>query len=154
MHGLPGKGTSGVGSTGLRGVGAGMMKQKSAYQKRNERDEAFEQWWQADGRFYDPDTEGVSWFDKRKELAAVAFQAGVKEEQKAVRQKITKMLGQVKRIEIYQSAQVTLQELIVWLDEPENKVAENRLKSFKHQATKVTREFSTMYESGGRPVFL
>lgn len=37
----------------------------------------FEKWWAEDGRMYDPDTEDVPWFDKRKELALVAFAKGV-----------------------------------------------------------------------------
>jgi hypothetical protein len=39
----------------------------------------FDEWWAKDGRFYDPDTDDVPWFDKRKELAAVAFTAGAGE---------------------------------------------------------------------------
>lgn len=35
--------------------------------------EDFESWWTSDGRFIDPDTSDVPWFDKRKELAALAF---------------------------------------------------------------------------------
>jgi hypothetical protein len=38
----------------------------------------FEQWWQEDGRFYDPGTEDVPWFDKRKQLAEAAYAAGKK----------------------------------------------------------------------------
>jgi hypothetical protein len=34
-------------------------------------------WWNRDGKFYDPDTEDVPWFDKRKFLAERAFDAGV-----------------------------------------------------------------------------
>ena len=37
--------------------------------------ETFDQWWQRDGKFYDPDTDDVPWFDKRKELAERAFEA-------------------------------------------------------------------------------
>ena len=33
-------------------------------------------WWTKDGRYYDPDTDDVDWFDKRRELAMVAFRAG------------------------------------------------------------------------------
>jgi hypothetical protein len=36
----------------------------------------FDAWWQQDGRGYDPDTEDVPWFDKRKGLAEYAFDAG------------------------------------------------------------------------------
>lgn len=36
---------------------------------------AFEKWWQDDGVFYDPDTDDVPWYDKRKELAAYAYRA-------------------------------------------------------------------------------
>ena len=35
--------------------------------------ETFEQWWERDGRFFDPDTDDVHWFDKRKSLAEYAF---------------------------------------------------------------------------------
>jgi hypothetical protein len=37
----------------------------------------FEKWWQKDGRFYDPDTSDIPWFDKRKELAGYAFAAAL-----------------------------------------------------------------------------
>ena len=40
-------------------------------------DKTFETWWAEDGRMYDPDTEDVPWFDKRKELAELAFAKGV-----------------------------------------------------------------------------
>lgn len=36
----------------------------------------FDKWWAKQGIFIDPDTEDVSWFDKRKELAGIAFIAG------------------------------------------------------------------------------
>lgn len=36
----------------------------------------FDKWWAGQGVFIDPDTEDVSWFDKRKELAGIAFIAG------------------------------------------------------------------------------
>jgi hypothetical protein len=36
--------------------------------------ETFEEWWTRDGKFYDPDTEDVPWFDKRKLLAEYAFE--------------------------------------------------------------------------------
>lgn len=39
-------------------------------------DKTFEKWWAEDGRMYDPDTEDVPWFDKRKELAELAFTEG------------------------------------------------------------------------------
>lgn len=39
--------------------------------------ETFEQWWRRDGRLIDPDTEDVSWFDKRKGLAEAAFNAAL-----------------------------------------------------------------------------
>ncbi len=35
----------------------------------------FENWWHETGRYLDPDTEDVSWFDKRKELSGLAFVA-------------------------------------------------------------------------------
>ncbi len=39
---------------------------------------SFEEWWRSDGKFCDPDTEDVSWYDKREGLAAAAFIAGTK----------------------------------------------------------------------------
>lgn len=36
----------------------------------------FDEWWENEGKYLDPDTEDVSWFDKRKELAQMAFGAG------------------------------------------------------------------------------
>jgi hypothetical protein len=38
----------------------------------------FDKWWQEDGKMIDPDTEDVPWFDKRKSLAEMAFEAGIK----------------------------------------------------------------------------
>jgi hypothetical protein len=38
----------------------------------------FEKWWAEEGKSLDPDTEDVPWFDKRKGLAALAFEAGIK----------------------------------------------------------------------------
>ena len=29
----------------------------------------FDEWWNREGQFYDPDTEDVPWYDKRKALA-------------------------------------------------------------------------------------
>ena len=40
----------------------------------------FRNWWNRDGKFYDPDTEDVPWFDKRVFLAERAFDAGVAQE--------------------------------------------------------------------------
>lgn len=37
----------------------------------------FDEWWNRDGRFYDPDTSDVPWFDKRKDLAERAFDAAM-----------------------------------------------------------------------------
>lgn len=34
------------------------------------------EWWKADGLYIDPDTEDVDWYDKRRELAQIAFVAG------------------------------------------------------------------------------
>jgi hypothetical protein len=47
------------------------------YPRRIMTDETFEKWWADDGRFYDPDTEDVPWFDKSKELAELAFAKGI-----------------------------------------------------------------------------
>ncbi len=38
----------------------------------------FDKWWQEDGKMIEPDTEDVPWFDKRKALAELAFEAGIK----------------------------------------------------------------------------
>jgi hypothetical protein len=38
---------------------------------------ASEEWWRKDGVYIDPDTEDVDWYDKRAELAKIAFMAGV-----------------------------------------------------------------------------
>jgi hypothetical protein len=45
---------------------------------------SFEEWWNKEGRFYDPDTEDVPWFDKRKELAELAFISGVAQSRTAL----------------------------------------------------------------------
>lgn len=42
-------------------------------EKRNVMNADFMEWWQRDGKFYDPDTEDVDWFDKRVELAEYTF---------------------------------------------------------------------------------
>ena len=36
----------------------------------------FDDWWNQDGKYFDPDTEDVPWFDKRKDLAEYAFRRG------------------------------------------------------------------------------
>ncbi|MCU1301988.1 MAG: hypothetical protein JWQ87_2272 [Candidatus Sulfotelmatobacter sp.] len=36
----------------------------------------FDAWWAKDGRYYDPDTSDVPWYDKRKGLAEYAYQRG------------------------------------------------------------------------------
>ena len=36
----------------------------------------FDMWWQSHGKVFDPDTEDVSWFDKRKDLAEFAYSQG------------------------------------------------------------------------------
>jgi hypothetical protein len=36
-------------------------------------EERFEEWWSREGRWIDPDTSDVPWFDKRKELCGSAF---------------------------------------------------------------------------------
>lgn len=36
------------------------------------------EWWRGDGQYIDPDTENVDWFDKRRELAELAYIAGFK----------------------------------------------------------------------------
>lgn len=35
--------------------------------------DAFDNWWEREGKSYDPDAEAVPWFDKRKALAAKAY---------------------------------------------------------------------------------
>ena len=37
----------------------------------------FNEWWEKDGRYIDPDTSDVDWYDKRKELAGIAFEAAL-----------------------------------------------------------------------------
>lgn len=39
--------------------------------------ETFAEWWNRKGKFIDPDTEDIPWFDKRKALAEEAFRAAV-----------------------------------------------------------------------------
>jgi hypothetical protein len=36
----------------------------------------FEKWWDSDGKYFDPDTEDVPWYDKRAELAEYAWHRG------------------------------------------------------------------------------
>ena len=36
------------------------------------------EWWRTDGLYIDPDTEDVDWYDKRDELAKMAYVAGYK----------------------------------------------------------------------------
>lgn len=36
----------------------------------------FEEWWESEGKYIDPDFADVPWFDKRKALAEAAFNAG------------------------------------------------------------------------------
>ncbi len=36
------------------------------------------EWWRSDGLYIDPDTEEVDWYDKRRELAEIAYVAGYK----------------------------------------------------------------------------
>jgi len=38
----------------------------------------FEFWWEDTGKYLDPDIDDVPWFDKRKELAGLAYVAGRK----------------------------------------------------------------------------
>jgi len=55
------------------------MKKLTPEQKQAVTDEkAAREWWRTDGVYIDPDTEDVDWFDKRAELAQIAFAAGVK----------------------------------------------------------------------------
>lgn len=39
--------------------------------------ETFDEWWSRAGKLIDPDTEDVSWYDKRKGLAQSAFIAAI-----------------------------------------------------------------------------
>jgi hypothetical protein len=43
----------------------------------SEETKGFEEWWERDGMYIDPDTSDVPWFDKRKGLAECAFVAGM-----------------------------------------------------------------------------
>ncbi len=38
----------------------------------------FEKWWSEDGKYLDPDTSDVSWYDKREALSHIAFDEGIK----------------------------------------------------------------------------
>lgn len=38
--------------------------------------DGFDAWWAKDGRYFDPDTSDVPWFDKRKDLAEYAYRRG------------------------------------------------------------------------------
>ena len=40
---------------------------------------SFVEWWEKDGRFIDPDTDDVPWFDKRRELCEMAWDAALKQ---------------------------------------------------------------------------
>lgn len=63
------------------------MAKKNPISKMKERAESrsaqtyssdlFEDWWHRDGKFIDPDTSDVPWFDKRKGLAERAFIAAM-----------------------------------------------------------------------------
>lgn len=37
------------------------------------------EWWRTEGTYIDPDTEDVDWYDKRSELAQMAYIAGFKQ---------------------------------------------------------------------------
>lgn len=37
----------------------------------------FDEWWESDGRFYDPDWSDVDWYDKRKSLAEYAWHRAI-----------------------------------------------------------------------------
>ena len=43
--------------------------------------DGFRKWWQETGRYIDPDTEDVPWFDKREALAELAWNAASSDEQ-------------------------------------------------------------------------
>lgn len=45
----------------------------------------FAKWWQDEGRLLDPDTEDVPWFDKRKALAEMAWNAATLESEQMAR---------------------------------------------------------------------
>lgn len=49
------------------------MKEKFADRGVNQ----FEDWWTRSGKFIDPDTDDVPWFDKRKGLGLAAFEAAM-----------------------------------------------------------------------------
>lgn len=44
----------------------------------------FQDWWNSDGRFLDPDTSDVPWFDKREALAEYAYDAALSQAQSAL----------------------------------------------------------------------
>lgn len=39
--------------------------------------DAFDEWWSREGQYLDPDTSDVPWFDKRRGLAQIAFNAAM-----------------------------------------------------------------------------
>lgn len=49
------------------------MKKKFADRDGN----LFDDWWHRDGQYIDPDTSEVPWFDKRKALARMSFEAAM-----------------------------------------------------------------------------
>ncbi len=54
-------------------------RELSASQLREIADEkAAQTWWSQDGLYIDPDTDDVDWHTKRRELAQIAFLAGVR----------------------------------------------------------------------------
>lgn len=60
----------------------------------NMRSTPFDEWWESKGKFFDPDTSDVPWFDKRKDLAEYAFRAGWQGvNDKDATQEIADMLG-------------------------------------------------------------
>lgn len=52
---------------------------------------SFEQWWIETGRFYDPDTTDVSWYDKRESLAKLAYEAAIDEATKELQAEVDKL---------------------------------------------------------------
>ena len=53
------------------------MKKTHGATHYNHAHQQFQNWWDNEGKSIDPDTEDVSWFDKRKGLAERAFNTGL-----------------------------------------------------------------------------
>jgi uncharacterized coiled-coil DUF342 family protein len=57
-------------------------------------DELSEEWWSEDGKYIDPDTSDVGWFDKRGELAMLAFIKGYRIGRDSLTKQITSLAAE------------------------------------------------------------